>query len=86
VPRPAAVVPPHAPLVPPPAPVVLPPARVPGPAIWTPDNTSADDLAFAQDVEWQQWSTEDKEREPAPGYYVRFGVPYGTGRDIPGGR
>lgn len=67
------------------------PGTVPRPAAAVqapPANPPADVEAFALDVEWMQWRREKEgdEEEPIPGYYHHFGIPYGTGPPIPGGR
>ena len=47
-------------------------------------------LALDFNLEWLHEGNGDEvrevEEEPIPGYYYEFGVPYGTGPAIPGGR
>jgi hypothetical protein len=81
---------------PPPAAVVVPmpgagagaasavPARAPTPP------AEVEALALDLNLEWLHEGDGDEvrevEEESIPGYYYEFGVPYGTGPAIPGGR
>jgi hypothetical protein len=63
-------------------------ARVPARAPTPPAEVEA--LALDLNLEWLHEGNGDEvrevEEEPIPGYYYEFGVPYGTGPVIPGGR
>jgi hypothetical protein len=95
---PAAAVVPVAPVpvvvpVPAPAPVARPAPLPPLPPL-PPYNLGPAPLdveALAQDVDLMQWISpeveeEQKKERPPPAFFLYFGLPYGTGPDIPGGR